>query len=101
MNNKIIVITGVSENETLRLLSELLLIESFNLHVPLSTTSRKPRIGEGNGINYYFISPNQFEKQIEKGEFIEYQHVCGDIYYGTSKHTIEGSNKNSLVDDKI
>lgn len=98
INNKIVVVSGVSGKETTKLLSELLLIEAFNLCVPLSTTSRKPRIGEENGVDYYFISPQQFEKQIEQGDFIEYQHVYGDIYYGTSKYVIEGTYNNSIIE---
>ena len=49
-----------------------------------SYTTRKPRPGEENGVQYYFISKNEFEEKIKNGEFYEYD-LHHDNYYGTSK----------------
>jgi len=49
----------------------------------ISTTTRQPRTGEKNGIDYYFVTHTQFEEGIKSGDFLEYATVHGN-YYGTS-----------------
>ncbi len=49
----------------------------------ISTTTRKPRMGEVNGVDYYFVSKEAFEEDIKAGNFLEYAQVHGN-YYGTS-----------------
>ena len=49
----------------------------------VSTTTRAPREGEINGVDYYFVSKEEFEEGIKRGEFLEYAIVHGN-YYGTS-----------------
>jgi len=49
----------------------------------ISTTTRLPRAGEENGIDYFFVSKEAFEKDIKAGNFLEYAQVHGN-YYGTS-----------------
>jgi len=49
----------------------------------ISTTTRQPREGEENGVDYYFVTHTEFEKGIKAGEFLEYATVHGN-YYGTS-----------------
>ena len=49
----------------------------------VSTTTRTPREGEVEGVDYYFVTKEEFEKGIERGEFLEYATVHGN-YYGTS-----------------
>lgn len=49
----------------------------------ISTTTRAPRIGEVNGVDYFFVTKEEFEKDIENGYFLEYAKVH-DNYYGTS-----------------
>jgi len=49
----------------------------------ISTTTRKPREGEENGVDYYFVTHTEFEEGIKAGEFLEYATVHGN-YYGTS-----------------
>ena len=48
----------------------------------VSATTRAPREGEVNGVNYYFISKSEFERKIENNEFLEYANYA-DCYYGT------------------
>jgi len=52
------------------------------LHISISATTRKPRSGEKDGINYYFLSREQFEKMIAGGQLLEWADVYG-YYYGT------------------
>jgi guanylate kinase len=49
----------------------------------ISTTTRKPRIGEQDGVDYYFVTREVFEEGIKAGDFLEYATVHGN-YYGTS-----------------
>ncbi|KAK4524354.1 hypothetical protein GAYE_SCF03G2254 [Galdieria yellowstonensis] len=54
----------------------------------VSHTTRPPRPGEQNGVEYYFVSEEKFKKMIENSEFIEYANVHGN-YYGTSFQAVE------------
>ena len=49
----------------------------------ISTTTRPARVGEENGVDYYFVSKDSFEEDIKAGNFLEYAEVHGN-YYGTS-----------------
>ncbi|HIQ27792.1 MAG TPA: guanylate kinase [Sulfurovum sp.] len=49
----------------------------------ISTTTRAPRVGEVNGVDYFFVSKDDFEEDIKAGNFLEYAQVHGN-YYGTS-----------------
>lgn len=63
----------------------------------ISTTTREPRVGEKNGVDYIFVSKDEFEQGIEKGDFLEYASVHGN-YYGTSKKPIlKAIEENKLV----
>ncbi len=63
------------------------LLNDLNAWYSVSTTTREPREGEVDGVNYYFISKEEFEKKIEDGEFLEYNIYNGN-YYGTSKKIV-------------
>ena len=54
----------------------------------ISCTTRPPRSGERNGVDYHFLSLEEFRKKIEAGEFIEYAQVHGN-FYGTLKSEVE------------
>ncbi len=54
----------------------------------ISCTTRPPRSGERNGVDYHFLSVEEFRKKIEAGEFIEYAQVHGN-FYGTLKSEVE------------
>jgi guanylate kinase len=53
-----------------------------------TTTTRPPRSGEVNGVNYYFISEGEFKERISKGKLLEYNVYAGN-YYGTEKDILE------------
>ena len=55
----------------------------------ISATSRKPRKNEKNGIDYHFISINSFKKKIENNDFIEYEEVYENVFYGTLNSEID------------
>jgi len=58
----------------------------------ITSTTRKKRIGEVEGVDYHFLNKNDFIKEIENGEYIESEEINGNIY-GTSKKSIEYSLK--------
>ncbi len=84
----LIIISGTSCAGKGTIIKELLKRNS-NLYLSISYTSRKMRPGEVNGKDYYFISPEEFEEKIEKGDFLEYAKVHSSSYYGTPKKEIE------------
>ncbi|MGB9696509.1 MAG: guanylate kinase [Ignavibacteria bacterium] len=55
----------------------------------VSATTREKREGEVDGKDYFFIKKEEFEKKIIEGEFLEYEKVFGDNYYGTLKSFVE------------
>ena len=58
-----------------------------NAWISISATSREKRAGEKEGINYYYLTKEEFEKKIEENYFLEYAEYAGN-YYGTPKETI-------------
>ena len=62
------------------------------LSLSVSATTRAPRAGEINGVHYHFISKDEFEKLIEKGEVLEHTTYC-ENYYGTLKREVLKANK--------
>ncbi|MDO6354152.1 MULTISPECIES: guanylate kinase [unclassified Caloramator] len=65
-----------------------LLQKNKDLKISVSCTTRSPREGEREGINYYFVSKEKFQDMIEKNEFLEYATVYGN-YYGTPRKYVE------------
>lgn len=62
-------------------------VPSFQFSI--SATNRLPRGNEQNGVEYYFLSTKDFLQKIENGEFIEYEEVYANKYYGTLKNEVE------------
>lgn len=78
-----------------------LLNRNLNLSFSISATSRAPRGTEKNGVEYYFISPEEFRQRIANGEFLEYEEVYAGKYYGTLKSEVErilNSGRNVIFD---
>ena len=69
-------------------LANLLIKEIPNLKRVITCTTRKPRPGEKNGVDYYFLSKEEFERRIKENDFLEYAIVHGN-YYGTPKKEVE------------
>lgn len=59
------------------------------LEFSISATSRKIRANEADGRDYYFLSPEEFRKKIENKEFIEWEEVYPDQFYGTLKKEVD------------
>jgi guanylate kinase len=80
----LIVISGPSGAGKGTICRELLRNYSDDLELSVSATTRKPRAGEVDGVNYFFKEKPEFVQMVEDGEFIEYAKVH-DNYYGTPK----------------
>ena len=61
----------------------------MNLVFSISATSRPPRGTEQHGVEYFFLTPEEFKAKIEADEFLEYEEVYADRYYGTLKSQVE------------
>lgn len=87
-NKKIIIITapsGAGKTSITRYLLEKFPQLSFSI----SAATRSPRANEKNGKDYYFMSVEEFQKKIQKEEFVEWEMVYEGKYYGTLKKELE------------
>lgn len=66
-----------------------LLKQDLHLRFSISATSRAPRGMERDGVEYYFLTPDEFRTRIAKDEFLEHEEVYTDKYYGTLKSEVE------------
>ena len=66
-----------------------LLKQSDNIVLSVSATTREPRPGEVNGVDYFFLSHEEFDQMIAKGQMLEYAIVHGTNKYGTPREPVE------------
>ena len=75
--------------------------KELNLAFSISCTSRQPRGTEQNGVEYFFLTPEEFRAKIDNDEFLEYEEVYTDKFYGTLKSEVErllGEGKHVIFD---
>ncbi|MRR18678.1 guanylate kinase [bacterium] len=100
MNMRVLIVSAPSGAGKTTLVNRLL-SAGLPLMFSVSATSRNPRGSEVNGREYYFITSAEFRRRIRKGEFIEWQEVYKDHYYGTLRSEIDrisGEGKMPLFD---
>ena len=61
----------------------------LRLYFSISCTSRAPRGSEQNGVEYFFLTPEEFREKIQNDEFVEYEEVYENRFYGTLKSQVE------------
>lgn len=66
-----------------------LMEQGLNLHFSVSATSRPPRGQEQNGVEYFFLTPEEFKQHIAANDFLEYEEVYKDRFYGTLKSQVD------------
>lgn len=88
MNKKLFVISGCSGVGKGTVINEFMERNSDDFILSVSCTTRNPRPNETDGVNYFFISKEEFEQNIKDGKFLEYANFAGN-YYGTKKKYIQ------------
>jgi guanylate kinase len=86
---KLFVFSAPSGSGKTTIVRHLLQQEKFNLEFSISATSREPRGFEKNGVDYYFISLKDFKNHIKADDFLEWEEVYRDNFYGTLKSELE------------
>lgn len=100
----LVLITGPSGAGKTDVFKAIISMEDLNLEKVITSTTREPREGEKNGVDYFFISREEFEKEISSNEMLEYALVYGE-YYGSRKKDVgaiieKGKNPLFVVDVK-
>ncbi|MFD0863367.1 guanylate kinase [Sungkyunkwania multivorans] len=88
-DGKLFVFSAPSGSGKTTIVRHLLGIEKFNLEFSISATSRSPRGDEKDGEDYYFISLKEFKQHIKNDDFLEWEEVYRDNFYGTLKTEVE------------
>ena len=65
----------------------------LKLYFSISCTSRAPRGTEQNGVEYFFLTPEEFKEKIQNDEFLEYEEVYENRFYGTLKQQVENQRE--------
>lgn len=67
-----------------------------NIHVSISATTRAPRPGEVDGVNYFFLSHEEFDQLVESGQMLEHATIHGSNKYGTPKEPVVQALRDGL-----
>lgn len=98
---KVIIISAPSGCGKSTIIREIQKKGNVDFCFSVSATNRAPRAGEAHGINYYFLSDEEFRKHIANGDFIEFEEVYPGRFYGTLRSEIEdkiSEGQNVLLD---
>lgn len=88
MAGKLIILSAPSGSGKSTIINYLL-TQNLHLCFSISATSRSPRGSEKHGVEYYFLTPDDFRTRIAAGDFLEYEEVYTDKYYGTLRSEVE------------
>ncbi|MEQ3655576.1 MAG: guanylate kinase [Dokdonia sp.] len=88
-HGKLIVFSAPSGSGKTTIVRHLLAQEQFNLEFSISATSRAPRGEEVHGKDYYFMSLDTFKQHIKDEDFLEWEEVYRDNFYGTLKEEVQ------------
>lgn len=87
---KIIILSGPSGTGKSTIRDRVVAQSPITLHLSISATTRPPRPGERDGIDYYFFSDEEFQKHRQAGDFLECKQVFGkNVWYGTLRSEVE------------
>lgn len=89
MPGKVIIFSAPSGSGKSTIIGRLMAHKELNMAFSISCTSRQPRGAERDGVEYFFVTPDEFRRKIADGEFLEYEEVYKDRYYGTLKSQVE------------
>lgn len=89
MNEHKLIIVSAPSGSGKSTLVQYLMKQGLGLAFSVSCTSRAPRGEEQHGVDYFFLSPEEFRQRIANDEFLEYEEVYTDKFYGTLKSEVE------------
>ena len=101
MSGKCIILSAPSGSGKTTIVNHLITLSDLKLEFSISACTRKKRDGETDGKDYYFLSIDEFRTKIDENEFIEWEEVYKNLYYGTLKSEITriwNNNKNVVFD---
>lgn len=93
---KIIIISAPSGCGKSTIINEIMHRGNVNMQFSVSATNRAPRPGETDGVNYHFLTDEQFRQAISDDAFVEYEEVYPGRFYGTLKSEIEQRRANGI-----
>lgn len=91
---KVIIFSAPSGSGKSTIIGRLMQHEDLHMAFSVSCTSRPPRGAERHGVEYFFLTPEEFRRRIDNDEFLEYEEVYADRYYGTLKEQVERQLEN-------
>lgn len=100
-SEKLIIFSAPSGSGKTTIVHHLVSLEDLKLEFSVSACTRKKRAGEIDGKDYYFLSVDHFRMKIDENEFIEWEEVYKNLYYGTLKSELEriwDNGKNVVFD---
>lgn len=89
MEKKLLIFSAPSGSGKSTIINWLIQHPDLHLAFSISCTSRAPRGTEQNGVEYFFLTPEEFRERIANNEFLEYEEVYKDRFYGTLKQQVE------------
>lgn len=98
---KIIIFSAPSGSGKSTIIHRLMENPQLRLGFSISATSRQPRGTEKNGVEYYFISADEFRRRVANGDFIEWEEVYAGTFYGTPASEVErvtSAGRNLVLD---
>lgn len=98
--NKVIIFSAPSGSGKSTIIHSLV-EQGLNLHFSISATSRPPRGTEREGVEYFFLTVDEFRRRIKEGDFLEYEEVYQGRFYGTLKSEVDrqlASGENVVCD---
>lgn len=98
---KLIIISAPSGCGKSTIIGDIMDRGNLDLQFSVSATNRKPRQGEVDGVNYHFLTDQQFQDLIAEGAFVEYEQVYPGRYYGTLRSEIQdrvNAGRNVILD---
>ena len=89
MQGKLIIFSAPSDSGKSTIINKLMSEYGLRGRFSISATSRKPRGSERDGVEYYFLSEEDFRKRIGEGDFLEYEEVYPGCFYGTLRSEVD------------
>lgn len=101
MEGKIIIVSAPSGTGKSTIIGQIIDDPQLRLSFSVSATSRSPRTGEQDGVHYYFLTEEEFQRRVDAGQFVEWEEVYAGTRYGTLVSEVErvvNSGRNLILD---